>query len=258
MLLEASGLTLGYGGRPVVKEVSLELGEGEVLVVAGPNGAGKTTLIRGIARLLRPMEGTVLVDGEDVWSIPLDRASRLISYLPPPPPRGFNIRVVDLVASMMQPYLRGMWPSREALSHVLGVLSEVGALDLAYRRVDELSSGELRRIMLAATLLKPSRLVLLDEPVVHLDLRFQAEAAGLIRRIAGERRVGVLAATHNLTIASMLADRIALMSKGRIRAIGPPGDVLRPGILESIYGVRVEVLEFNGIRAVVPRPEEEQ
>jgi len=253
MLLRIRGLWAGYDSRPVLRNVELELGGGEVLVVAGPNGAGKTTLIRCISRLLQPMRGTVEIDGEDVWRIPLLRAARLISYLPPPPPPGFNIRVSDLVASILQPYLKGVWPSSEAMETVLNVLRMVEAEDMAYRRIDELSSGELRRIMLAAVLSKPARLVLLDEPIIHLDLKFQVEAISMVRRAAETRGIGVIVATHNLTIASMLADKLALMSNGRIVAFGSPGSILRPELLEPIYGVDVSIAELEGARIIIPR-----
>jgi iron complex transport system ATP-binding protein len=252
-LLDVRGLWAGYHGNAVLRGINLGLEEGEVLAIVGPNGAGKTTLVRCIARMLRPMRGVVAVNGRDLWRMPLGEAARLFSYLPPPPPPGFNIRVADLVASMMQPHLGDSWPSDDARRLVSDVLGMVDAGDMAHRRIDELSSGELKRIMLAAALSKPARLVLLDEPVAHLDLRFQAEAALLIRRAARERGVGILAATHNLTAASIMADRIAVISEGRIHAVGRPEDILVPEVLEPVYGVSVGVVNLDGARVVVPR-----
>ncbi len=235
--LRAERLSCGYGGRPVLRGVELEIEEGEVLAVLGPNGAGKTTLLRTLARLLKPMEGRVLVGGSDLWDMGLAEAAKLVSYMPPPPPRGFNITVREFLQAMRAPFTG--WTGRNgAVERALELLELRGFED---RRVDELSSGELQRVLVASVLARDSPVMILDEPTAHLDLKYQVRVLSVVRRETRARRGAAVVSLHDARLAAMFADKVALLAGGSVAAYGPPGHVLREEVLSRVYGVRIVV-----------------
>lgn len=239
MILRAERLACGYGGRPVLRGVELEAGEGEVLAILGPNGAGKTTLLRTLARLLRPVEGRILVGGSDIWSMGLAEAAKLVSYMPPPPPRGFNITVHEFLQAMRAPFTG--WKRRNG-----GVVRALELLELRgfeTRRVDELSSGELQRVLVASVLARDSPVMILDEPTAHLDLKYQVKILSVVRREVQARKGAAIVSLHDARLAAMFADKVALLAGGSVTAYGPPGHVLKEEVLSRVYGVRIVVRE---------------
>ncbi len=251
--LRTEKLACGYGAKLVLRDVELEVGEGELLAVLGPNGAGKTTLLRTIARLLRPVSGRVLVDGADLWTIDLGRAARLVSYMPPPPPQGFNITVREFLQAMRAPFT-GWAPSDGNVDRALRLLELEGFDE---RRVDELSSGELQRVLVASVIAREAPLMVLDEPTAHLDLKYQVRVLSVIKREAAARGGAAVISLHDARLAATFADKVALLAEGSVRAYGPPSRVLREEVLSRVYGVRILVKEDPelGFIAVPEAPE---
>ncbi|WP_327355767.1 ABC transporter ATP-binding protein [Streptomyces sp. NBC_01304] len=232
---------LGYettGGRTLVDAVTLHADKGETVGLVGPNGSGKTTLLRCVYGTLAPTSGRVLLDGEDLRTHSTKARARRIATVPQDGQAGFELTVQQVVAMGRSPH-KSFWeqdtPHDETL--VREALAEVGVADLAQRPFDRLSGGERQRALVARALVQDPDLLVLDEPTNHLDIRYQLQILGLVRTLGTTN----LLALHDLNLAAYYCDRLYVLQDGRAVASGPPGDVLTPDLLASVYGVNAEV-----------------
>lgn len=252
MKLVVDGVTVELGSVKILEDVSLEVGLGEVLGVFGPNGSGKTTLLKTIAGLLEPRTGVVYLDGVRIHSIPARRRAHLVSYMPPSiSSTDTGMTVLDLVAMATYPSRPGPLKGPD-LRVVDEALRHAGIEHLAGRRLDTLSSGELQRAILAHTLARGARVVLADEPTAYLDLAGRIEVLAALRDLARKGRIVVIA-THEVLLAHSFIDKAVLLSKGRVVAAGSADEVLTPGNIERVFGVRTRVVTVDGVgRIIVP------
>ncbi len=242
-MLEIESLTVKYGEKTALQSVSLKVAPGELLALIGPNGAGKTSLIRAASGVLKSQTGVVRVQGKDIRQLsPADRA-RLLAVVPQARNLPETFTVWQTVMLGRTPYLSWLGnPGATDRARVEWALQRTGALELAGRLVGELSGGEQQRVLLARALAQDTPILLLDEPTTHLDLRHQSGLLSLVKELAGERGLAVLMALHDLNLAAIYADRVALLVGGRLQAIGAPAEVLTPNRLSEAYGVPVEVI----------------
>ncbi|MFI5806366.1 ABC transporter ATP-binding protein [Streptomyces sp. NPDC051561] len=241
--LSATGVTVAYDGVDVVHGASLRLRPREVTVLVGPNGSGKSTLLRTIARLQRPREAGLVIDGDtDALALSAREFSRSVALLTQgrPTPSGLTVR--DLVEFGRYPY-RGRWGKAdpEGPAAVDRALAMTGVADLADRGAEHLSGGQLQRVWLAGCLAQETGVLLLDEPTTYLDLRYQVELLDLVRDLADDHGIAVGAVLHDLDQAAAVADRVVLLQEGRVIADGLPEDVLTAERLTATYGIRIEV-----------------
>lgn len=257
-LLKANALTCGYGKCPVLTGVNLELRAGEVLVLIGPNGAGKTTLLHTLARLLPPLAGSIELLGEPLASHDAKPLARLLALAPQRATQSsWPLTVREAVSLGRAPHRGWLLPlTRADRDAVDAAMERMGIGALGDRVFSSLSGGEVRRVILARALAQHPRVLLLDEPATYLDLRYQAELLGAVRSLAHREGLGVMLTIHDLPLAAACADRIALMTPGRIRAVGTPAEVLREEILHEVYGPNLEVLHHprSGVPLVLPVP----
>jgi len=240
--LEAREVTCGYNGRAVLRELSLATRKGEVLALIGPNGAGKTTLLRALARLMRPGEGVVLLDDRDLWRLPPGVVARRVAVAPQTEGASWPLTVEQAVVLGRAPHRGWLLPYSSAdWQSVEKALRMTGMEPLRHRLVAELSGGEQRRVVLARALAQEPRVLLLDEPTTHLDLKYQAEVLDLVQRLAHQGGLSVVVTMHDLNHAAMCADRVALLVSGSLLAVGLPAEVLTPERLACAYGVPVAV-----------------
>ncbi|MFN2431503.1 MAG: iron chelate uptake ABC transporter family permease subunit [Gemmatimonadota bacterium] len=233
-LLEARAVSLLLGGRAIVRDVSLALRAGEVLVVLGPNGSGKTSLLRLLAGVVTPGSGEVLLQGARLRRLsPRQRALRL-AYLPQLNERPAGFGALGLVEMGRYPHFDELASARAVAS--LRALGLVGAAHLAGRALHELSGGELQKVFLASVVAQDAPVLVLDEPTVFLDPGRAAEIHAVLLRLAGERRSVVLA-THDVELAARAATRVLALREGRVQIDGPPADALRPAALRDLYGL---------------------
>jgi len=241
--LETRGLTLAYGERVVVEDVSVTLPTGKVSVVVGANACGKSTLLRGMARLLRPRAGEVLLDGKAIHGIPTKEVARTLGLLPQNPLAPEGVTVVDLVGRGRTPHQGRFhrWSDRDeqAVAHALEV---TGTLDLADRVVDELSGGQRQRVWIAMALAQETDLLLLDEPTTYLDVAHQVEVLDLLRELNAGRGTTVVMVLHELNLAARYADHLIAMKDGRVLAEGAPGDVITRDLVREAFGMDCRVV----------------
>lgn len=265
--LVAEEVSYAYrGGRRALEQVSFVLAAGELACLLGPNGSGKSTLLRLCAGLFRPQAGTLTLDGERLDALaPRERACRIafvpqgLAALPDLDARAFVLggryahhpRWAGLLA-------RATRADREAVERAL---AEADVADLAERRLDELSAGQLQRVRVARALAQESPLLLFDEPTAALDPEHQVRLFLLVERLVRAGRSAIVA-THELGLASRFARRALLLAGGRVVATGPSEAVFRPEVLEPVFGPhlhhgRVAVPGLGERALVVPWPRED-
>ena len=242
------------GGPDVFGSLSLRVAPGELTALLGPNGSGKSTWVRLAAGLLRPLAGSVRVLGRDAATMPARERARTVAVVPQESVLAFDHTVREVVAMGRAPHLGLLGIARpEDARAVDEALDRTGLTALAARPFRTLSGGERQRAIIARALAQAARVLLLDEPTASLDLRHRVGLDDLVRRLHRERGLTVVVVTHDLDLAARSCDRIVLLAGGAVLADGPPRAVLRPDVLERVYGVRVAVLEGpSGRPHVVP------
>ena len=239
-MLKVEHLTCGYGGAPVVKDLSFEVPAGGRLCILGPNGCGKTTLLRALAGLL-PHEGKVTAEGRDLAAMDRRQLARTVALLSQISSVYFSYTVYETVLMGRYAHQTGgafSGPGPEDRAIALECMERTGVADLRDRQVTELSGGQLQRVFLARTFAQQPRVILLDEPTNHLDLKYQVELVQELKAwAAGESRcvVGVL---HDVNLALDLADLFLLMEEGRARYFGPAAE-FDPAALNRVYQMDV-------------------
>ncbi|RPI93196.1 MAG: ABC transporter ATP-binding protein [Chloroflexi bacterium] len=242
-MLQVNSLSVSYDSRVVLKDLTFSVEAGEILGVIGPNGAGKTTLIRALSGVVVPSMGEVRVGGTPLERLKPGERARRVAVVPqarslPPAFTGW-----ELVLLGRTPHLNWLGHvSRCDEERVRQALERARALDLAPRRLGELSGGEQQRLLLARALAQEAPLLLLDEPTTHLDLQYQFSLLDQVRDLARSEKLAVVIAIHDLNLVSRYADRVALLVEGELRALGRPADVLQPELLGQVYNLPLQVL----------------
>ncbi|MFK3735125.1 ABC transporter ATP-binding protein [Streptomyces sp. NPDC088090] len=253
--LAARGLTLAYENRVVVEDLDLVVPDGRVTVIVGPNACGKSTTLRALGRLLKPVRGAVLLDGEELAKLPTKRIARSIGLLPQTPVAPEAITVADLVARGRQPH-QAWWKqwSEEDERAVTEAMARTDVAPLADRSVDELSGGQRQRVWIAMALAQETDLLLLDEPTTYLDIAHQVEVLDLVRRLNRSRGRTVVLVLHDLNQAARYADHLIAMKAGRVVTQGPPSEVVTDTMVREVFGLPAVVVPdpVTGSPLVVP------
>ena len=250
MALSVRDVRVSLGGSEVLKGVSSELRKGELVSLLGPNGSGKSTLMKTIYGILKPVEGVVYVDGTSLSELERKDVAKVLGYLPQES-ESAGLRVVDVVLFGRIPYTR-FSPGKADYKKAIDALRMVGMVDYANRNFSELSGGEKQKVLLARIFCQEADYLLLDEPTSHLDIRSQVEVMRIVRGLVDSGK-GALVAMHDVNLAAMFSDRIVMVRDGQIAVQGRTDDVITPENIEAVYGIRAEVVRYNGSIVVVPK-----
>ena len=253
--LFAQGLRLAYDGSPVVDGLTLAIPDERITALVGPNACGKSTLLRGLARLLAPRAGSVVLDGQDIHRLPSREVATRLGLLPQSPVAPDGLSVEDLVGRGRYPHQGWLrqW-SRADEEAVERALLLTDTADIRHRPVDALSGGQRQRAWIAMALAQETPLLLLDEPTTYLDLAHQVEVLDLLHRLNSEEGRTIVLVIHDLNLACRYADHLVAMSDGRIRVVGRPTDVVSAPMVREIFGVECRVLSdpVTGTPIVIP------
>ncbi len=242
--IEAIKLSCGYGPHEVLRQLSLEARAGEILTLVGPNGAGKTTLMRALAKILKPREGVVLIDKEDLRSLPSTQVAQRVSLAPQSERRDWPLTIDQAVRLGRVPHRGLFMPFTVKDQQVVDrVLRQTGLDGLRDRVITQLSGGEWRRMLLARALAQQAKVMLYDEPTAGLDLKYQLDMMELFRHLARDERLTLILTLHDLNLASLYSDRIAVIHNGAIEAAGTPGEVLTEDLLRRVYDIHSTVVK---------------
>ena len=240
-VIDIQELSFSYGTRPTLSDIDLQVSEGEFLVIVGPNAGGKSTLLKLILGLLEPQSGNVKVLGRSPAS-----ASRLLGYVPQYPsfPRDFPITVEQVVQlgrlGKRDSRWQALWPGRfsgDDREAVQRALAEVEAGDLAKRKIDSLSGGQLQRVLLARALVGEPRILILDEPTANIDQRLEGEIFDLLKAI--NARMTILVVSHDVAFISRYVSRVACVNR---TLVCHQTEAIDGAVIRELYGEDVRMI----------------
>ena len=241
-VLQAEKLSLSYDTTPIIHSLDLETPSGQITALIGPNGCGKSTLLRGLARLLKPKVGSVLLNGHAIQTIPTKQLAKELGILPQAPVAPEGITVRELVAQGRYPHQDWFqqWSHADEDS-LQKALTLTTLTHLADRAVDTLSGGQRQRAWIAMALAQETDILLLDEPTTYLDLAHQLEVLELLVKLNKEGKT-IIMVLHDLNHAAHYADHVVVLADGRMIAQGTSYEVITEQIVRDVFGVESRVM----------------
>jgi len=245
--LRIQNLSVMYGQRKVLSDISLLIKPGEVAALIGPNGSGKTTLIRAISGVIPIQSGNIFIDGLDIHQLdPLNR-SRLLSVIPQARNLPAAFTVEEVVTMGRTPYIGWLGKLSKYDEEIIrAAMLKTDILFLRDRRMGELSGGEQQRVLVARAIAQQSKVMLLDEPTTHLDIQYQIALLEIIRSLAHDDQLVIFMAIHDLNLVTKYADQVIALVDGSVRITGTIDSVLTESILSDIYKVPMRIIEQPG------------
>jgi iron complex transport system ATP-binding protein len=241
--LKATGLSLAYDSANIIHNLHLTIPRGKITALVGPNGCGKSTLLRGLSRLLKPRDGSVVLDGQNIWKLPTKELAKQLGILPQGPVAPEGLTVHELVAQGRYPHQSWLqqW-SAEDERITREALEVTNVIEFADRAVDTLSGGQRQRAWIAMTLAQDSDLILLDEPTTFLDLAYQIDVLDLLHDLNVERGKTIVMVLHDLNHACRYADKLIAVRGGQIAAEGAPDEVVNETLVREVFGIDCRVI----------------
>ena len=242
-MFKLDSLTVAYGEKRVLSDISFEALPGEIIALIGPNGAGKTTLIRAASGTTPVESGQIYVNGKNLSQLTTVERARILAVVPQTRQMGGAYSVSQAVMMGRTAYMN--WLGRESQGDQDAVhlaLEQAQLLEFADRSIAQLSGGEQQRVLLARALAQSTPVLLLDEPTNHLDLQHQTNLLSLIKRLSKEKEIAVLMAVHDLNLVSFFADKVALLVGGELKVFGTPQEVICAEYISEAYQTPVEII----------------
>ncbi|WP_288748055.1 ABC transporter ATP-binding protein [uncultured Corynebacterium sp.] len=240
----ASSVTVGYGQRTIIRDLSATFPAGKITTIVGPNGCGKSTLLRAMSGLLNLDTGTVSVDGQNISDMKRKDVARILGMLPQSPVAPEGLLVSDLVARGRHPHQAWFrqWSSTDE-DAVFEALKQTGSADLASRTLDELSGGQRQRVWISMVLAQNTDILFLDEPTTYLDLATSVDILELVDSLRQELGRTVVMVLHDLNLAVRYSDYLVVMKDGQVIASGTPAEVITAELLQEAFNLRARVIE---------------
>lgn len=255
--LNGENASFSYKGIVAVEDASFLIEKGTFVTICGPNGSGKSTLLKMMAGISRTRSGRILLSGLDLSVASKRRIARISAWVPQSPEPVYGFRVKDLVMMGRAPHqgFLGLISARDRAASY-EAMEKTDTIRLKDRFITDLSGGELQRVYVARALCQTSELLLLDEPTSSLDPAHQIQIMEVLKKLVSDCGSTVVMISHDLNLCSMYADSIILMKESRIKAIGKPGSVLNPSLLENVYQCQISVRHNPdlGFATVIPMP----
>jgi iron complex transport system ATP-binding protein len=237
--LRVQGIEFAYNSAPVLKDVAFEAKEGEIIGILGPNGSGKTTLLRCMNRALSPSKGTVLVEDKEIGSLSRKEIANEMAVVPQNCIITFPFTALEIVMMGRNPSMdRFQRETRGDIEIVRRAMEATSVTHLAGRSMNQLSGGERQRVIIARALAQQPKILLLDEPTLHLDVNHQMEIMELVRELARREKLTVIMVSHDLNLAARYCDKLILLSEGSVLSAGSVPDVLTQDNVEKVFRIR--------------------
>lgn len=247
-MIEVKNLSFAYGKREILRDVSFKAESGEIVGILGNNGAGKSTLVTCLNHILKPKSGKIILNGKDAETLSKRELAQYISYVAQKNEQT-QTTVFDSVLLGRKPYIK--WSiGQEDIAVCDEIIERVGLSEMKLRALDELSGGELQKVMLARALVQQPKVMLLDEPTSNLDPKNQYEMMKLVRQVADEKNITVLVVIHDLSLAMRFCDKFLLMKDGRVFIYGDKS-VLTDENIFPVYGMHAYIEKLHGVDVVI-------
>ncbi len=252
-MIRVEKLDFSYGrDHKILQNIAFDALEGQCISILGNNGAGKSTLIKCLNRILKPQAGTVYVCGDEATRLKRNDIAKRMAYVSQHN-SGEQITVFDSVLLGRKPYIK-IEPTAKDMEITENVIKRMGLEDFALRYTDELSGGEMQKVMLARALAQQPRVLLLDEPTSNLDLRNQYECMSVVREIALEENISVIIVIHDLNLALRYSDRFLFVRDGQIYVYGGQ-EIMTAENISAVYGMPVVLETVHDVPMVIPMPQ---
>jgi len=253
-LISGKDLNVSYEDYHALHDIVLNVRPGELMGIIGPNGCGKSTLIRTINGLLQYQTGELFVNGMSVRDVSLEQMAKICSNIPTEFPPDFNLTVYEVVMLGRYPHRKSLWwETAEDERVVNNAMGMFGVNHLSHRDITQLSSGERQRTLIAKAYVQQPKIMLVDEPTAHLDIRYTLEVMQYFKDLINQNKgISIVIAAHDLNSVARFCDRITLMKKGHIIASGVPEEVITPENIEKAYGVKADVIHHEGKIVMIP------
>ena len=249
MILEVNGVEFQLKSKEVLKDIKFHLKRNEILSILGPNGVGKTTLLKCMNAILKPKNGVIMIEDEDVLKLEQMEIARRLGYVPQrcEPAR---LTAFDAILLGRMPHIK--WNvSPKDIMVVESTIKKLNLEHIALCYIDELSGGELQKVGIARAIAQNPKLLLLDEPTSSLDLKNQLDILETVREVVRNENVSAIMTMHDLNLAFRYSDKFIFLKNGTIFAAGSMGDIT-PQVIEEVYGVPVTIQNFMDVSFVIP------
>ncbi len=241
-MLKVHNLKGGYGGKPIIRDVSFEVEKGEFFGILGPNGSGKTTLLKMLSGILPFDEGEIVINGRPISDYSAKELARIVAVLPQHAANSFSYTVKETVSLGRYAHQKGLFHAwtQEDENLVQAAMKQTGVAAFSDKDIQTLSGGERQRVFLAQALAQEPKILLLDEPTNHLDLSYQKELLDMLKAWTKERELTVISIFHDLNLAGLYCDRLLLLEKGTINVHNRPNEVLKETRIREVYRTEIE------------------
>lgn len=249
MILSVEGLDFKYPSHNVLKDISFTLEKGECLAILGTNGAGKSTLLKCINKILKPLQGSIIIDKNNLKKLKQTDIAKKVAYVSQNN-QGARMTVFDSILIGRRPYIK--WDvTKKDINIVNKTIQMLELEDYSLRFVDELSGGEYQKVLVGRALAQEPKVLLLDEPTSNLDLKNQLEVINIIKKVIKENNISAIVTIHDLNLALRFADKFILLKNGKVFASGKK-EIINPENIKVVYSVNVNVERFNNFPVVIP------
>lgn len=254
-ILKINDISYQYGnGFTALSQISFSIEKKDFYVILGPNGSGKTTLLRIISGVLHPCSGEVLLQEKPIQKMSRRQTARKISFVPQNITVDFPFSVKEVVLMGRFSHTKGLGiENKKDIDIAQYAMEMTGTWDLSNRMIHQLSGGERQRVFIAQAIAAEAEIMILDEPISSLDIKYKIEILELLANLNRRQNITIITTLHDLNLAGAFADKILLLKKGSVAAQGPPKEVLVPSIIEPVYNTRFNTIEDGtGGRLIIP------
>ena len=249
-MLSVKDINFSYGSRQILKDVSFDAEENQVISILGPNGTGKTTLLKCICNIHRPDSGSVFVNGQDVLSLGGRDLAKNIGFVPQSVPLS-RMTVFDSILLGRRPHIE-LTAGRHDIEMVSDIIHDLHMDDLSLRYLDEISGGEYQKVQIARAIVQEPKVLILDEPTNNLDMSNQHTTMHMVEDIVRSRGMCTIMTMHDINLAIHYSDRFLFIKDGLVKAYGGV-DIINEDLIEDVYGVESEIIYHKGVPFVVPK-----
>lgn len=249
--LYTEGLSIGYVDRLIVEDLNLAIPQGKITALVGANGSGKSTILKTMARIMKPRNGTVFLDGKSIHNQSTKDIAKELAILPQNPVAPDGLTVFELISYGRFPHQKGFGNlTKEDKKYIEWALQVTGMLDFYDRPVDQLSGGQRQRAWIAMALAQGTDMLFLDEPTTYLDMAHQLEVLKLLERLNKEEKRTIVMVVHDLNHATRFAQHVVAIKSGKVICEGSPREVVTSDVLREVFGIEADII--NDPRTGVP------